>query len=75
MAEKRTPTVEVFQEPTTREWYYFVVAANGRTIAQSEGHSTKSSAERSVKILQAICAMDEIEIEYVELERMSPVPE
>lgn len=47
--------IEVFQG-ISRLWYFRVVAANSRTVAQSEGYVSRSGALRGVKALKRAAA-------------------
>lgn len=39
--------IELFRSRKTRKYYFRVRAQNGRIVAQSEGYSRRSSAERT----------------------------
>jgi uncharacterized protein YegP (UPF0339 family) len=40
--------IESFRSAKNRQYYFRIVAGNGRTVAQSEGYKTKGSRDRGI---------------------------
>ena len=49
----KEPRIESFQGADD-QWYWSVIAANSKIVAQSEGYTTKHDAERAIESLKAI---------------------
>jgi len=45
----RKPKFELFQSKLTREWYFNLIAQNGKVIATSEGYHSKQAAKRGIE--------------------------
>ena len=43
--------IVVFCSPVNRQWYFRMVARNGRTVAQSEGYKKRESAMKTARLL------------------------
>lgn len=47
--------IQTFRSKKDGQYYFRVVARNGRTIAASEGYETKRSRDRGVRAVIGVC--------------------
>jgi uncharacterized protein YegP (UPF0339 family) len=55
--------IVIFRSALYRQWYFRIVAANNRIVAQSEGYKRKASAIKTAEAIRADCLFCPIEVE------------